>query len=45
MPPAFIENFIKKEKTNDEPVISCDMLLINGNVAVDESILTGESLP
>lgn len=29
----------------EEPVLSCDILILNGTVAVDESILTGESLP
>lgn len=29
----------------EEPILSCDILIVNGTIAVDESILTGESLP
>lgn len=45
LPPIFIEKLIKEEKQMEEPVLSCDILILNGTVAVDESILTGESLP
>jgi hypothetical protein len=37
--------FIGDNKENDKPVLSCDLLIKDGSVAVDESILTGESLP
>jgi len=35
----------EKESDKDKKVIPCDMLIIHGNGIVDESILTGESVP
>ena len=35
----------EKESEKDKKVIPCDMLIIHGNGIVDESILTGESVP
>ena len=34
-----------KQEEQKEIVISCDVLILEGSVAVDESILTGENLP
>ena len=35
----------EKASEKDKKVIPCDMLVIHGNGIVDESILTGESVP
>lgn len=45
IPIVFLEKLIKEEKQSEEPVLSCDLLIVKGTVVVDESILTGESLP
>lgn len=39
--------FAQKDKTKNEskPVLPCDLILVQGGCLVDESILTGESVP
>lgn len=32
-------------KSNSKPVLPCDLLILSGSCVVDESILTGESVP
>jgi cation-transporting ATPase 13A3/4/5 len=31
--------------TTDEPVLACDAVLLTGDIVVNESMLTGESIP
>ena len=37
--------FEKDEKLQEHNVIPCDMVVVHGNAIVNESILTGESVP
>lgn len=45
LPGDLIYMTTEKESDKDKKVIPCDMLIIHGNGIVDESILTGESVP
>ena len=45
LPSHMVTKFIGESQQDEKPVLSCDLLIMDGSVAVDESILTGESLP
>lgn len=40
-----LQRFLPNQEEQKEIVNSSDILVLNGSVAVDESILTGENLP
>ncbi len=45
LPPHLLMKFLPKEKDQHKIVNSSDVLVIDGSIAADESILTGENLP
>lgn len=45
LPPQILLRFLPNKNEQKEVINTSDILVINGNVAVDESILTGENLP
>lgn len=45
LPPTFFDKIKNMGKGETKPVLPCDLIILQGSVLVDESILTGEAVP